>query len=106
MTDRSIVPLDRLLKKQVRGEVRFDPGTLGLYAQDASNYYHVPLGVVLPKSADDVLAVLAACRETGAPVVCRTGGTGLAGQACNEAVVIDFSKYMRKILEIDPARRI
>ena len=106
MTERSFVPIDRLLKKHVAGEVRFDPGSLGLYAQDASNYYHVPLGVVLPKTADDVMAVLEACRRTRSPVVCRTGGTGLAGQACNEAVVVDFSKYMRKILEIDPTRRI
>jgi FAD/FMN-containing dehydrogenase/Fe-S oxidoreductase len=94
------------LRATVEGEVRFDPGTRGLYAQDASNYHHVPLGVVIPKTAEDVVATLAACRDVDAPVVSRTGGTGLAGQACNEAVVLDFSKYMRRIVAIDPARRI
>lgn len=94
------------LRETVEGEVRFDEGTRGLYAQDASNYYHVPIGVVLPKHVEDVVAIIAACREVGAPIVARTGGTGLAGQACNEAVVIDFSKYMRKILEIDPKNKI
>lgn len=94
------------LRETVEGEVRFDAGSRGLYAQDGSNYYHVPLGVVLPRSVEDVMAAIAACREHGAPIVSRTGGTGLAGQACNEAVVLDFSKYMRKILEVDPQRRI
>ncbi len=98
--------LERRLRSNVSGEVRFDPGSLGLYAQDGSNYFHVPLGVVLPRSADDVLATLGACREVGAPVVCRTGGTSLAGQASNEAVVVDFSKYMGRILEIDPGARL
>ncbi|HEY3821871.1 MAG TPA: FAD-linked oxidase C-terminal domain-containing protein [Polyangiaceae bacterium] len=94
------------LRETVEGDVRFDPGTLGLYAQDASNYYHLPIGVVLPKSADDVAAVLAACRSLGVPVVSRTGGTALAGQGCNEALVLDFSKYMRHIIAIDPDSRI
>ena len=94
------------LRETVEGEVRFDPGSRGLYAQDASNYYHVPLGVVLPRSAADVGAILAACRAFGAPVVSRTGGTALAGQTCNEAVVLDFSKYMRRIVAIDPANRV
>jgi FAD/FMN-containing dehydrogenase/Fe-S oxidoreductase len=103
--DVDIKRLWKRLRERVEGEVRFDPASRGLYAQDASNYYHVPLGVVLPKNADDVLATLAACREFGAAIVSRTGGTGLAGQACNEAVVIDFSKYMRRILAIDAQTR-
>ncbi|HEX3343415.1 MAG TPA: FAD-binding oxidoreductase, partial [Polyangiaceae bacterium] len=94
------------LRETVEGEVRFDPGSRGLYAQDASNYYHLPLGVVLPRHADDVVAVIDACRAAGAPIVARTGGTALAGQTCNEALVLDFSKYMRHIREIDEARRI
>ncbi|MEO8799237.1 MAG: FAD-binding and (Fe-S)-binding domain-containing protein [Polyangiaceae bacterium] len=94
------------LRETVDGEVRFDHGSRGLYAQDGSNYYHVPIGVVLPKSVEDVVAVLAACREFDAPVFSRTGGTSLAGQACNEAVLMDFSKYMRRIVEIDAKNRI
>ena len=89
-----------------RGEVRFDDSSRALYATDGSNYRQVPIGVVLPRDADDVLAAISLCREFGAPLLCRGGGTSLAGQCCNVAVVLDFSKYMAKILEIDPARRI
>jgi len=90
----------------LRGDVRFDHGSRALYATDGSNYRQVPIGVVLPHDADDVLAAISACREFGAPLLCRGGGTSLAGQCCNVAVVLDFSKYMASILEIDPARRI
>ena len=90
----------------VRGEVRFDNGSRALYATDGSNYRQVPIGVVLPRDADDVLAAIATCREFGAPLLCRGGGTSLAGQCCNVAVVLDFTKYMGNILEIDPERRI
>jgi FAD/FMN-containing dehydrogenase/Fe-S oxidoreductase len=104
-------PLDALalaeaLRSNVRGDVRFDRGTRALYATDGSNYRQVPIGVVLPSDADDVLAVVALCREFGAPLLCRGGGTSLAGQCCNVAVILDFSKLMARILEIDPARRI
>ncbi len=98
--------LAEALRQRVKGDVRFDPGARALYATDASNYRQVPIGVVLPRDADDVLAAISACREFGAPVLCRGGGTSLAGQCCNVAVVLDFSKYMARILEIDPARRI
>ena len=94
------------LRLQVRGEVRFDRSSRALYATDGSNYRQVPIGVVLPRDADDVLAAISLCREFGTPLLCRGGGTSLAGQCCNVAVVLDFSKYMAKILEIDPARRI
>ncbi len=90
----------------IRGDVRFDPGARALYSTDGSNYRQVPIGVVLPHDADDVLAAISACREFGAPLLCRGGGTSLAGQCCNVAVILDFSKYMSRILEIDPARRI
>jgi FAD/FMN-containing dehydrogenase/Fe-S oxidoreductase len=93
------------LAEHVEGEVRFDAGTRGLYAQDASNYYHAPLGVVLPRHDADVLAALAAAREFGAAIVSRTGGTSLAGQSCGDALVLDFSKYMRRIVEIDASER-
>src|SRR5579863_139498 len=99
-------PLESALRRHLRGEVRFDNGSRALYATDGSNYRQVPIGVVLPKNTDDVIAALALCREHGAPVVCRGGGTSLAGQCCNVAVVLDFTKYMNQILELDPQRRI
>jgi len=98
--------LAEVLRGQVDGEVRFDDGSRALYATDGSNYRQVPIGVVIPHNADDVLAAISVCREFGAPLLCRGGGTSLAGQCCNVAVVLDFSKYMAKILEIDPTRRI
>ena len=98
--------LAEALRPQVRGEVRFDRGTRALYATDGSNYRQIPIGVVLPRDADDVLATVALCRQFGAPLLCRGGGTSLAGQCCNVAVILDFSKYMARILEIDPVRRI
>jgi len=102
--------LAEALRAQVRGgftgDVRFDNSSRALYATDGSNYRQVPIGVVLPRDADDVLAAISVCRDFGAPLLCRGGGTSLAGQCCNVAVVLDFTKYMGKILEIDPERRI
>src|SRR5436309_1743120 len=98
--------LSKALQSAVRGEVRFDRSARALYATDGSNYRQVPIGVVLPRDADDVLATAALCRQFGAPLLCRGGGTSLAGQCCNVAVILDFSKYMAEILEIDPQRRI
>ena len=103
--DLDLDSLERTLRRSVRGEVHFDAGNRAAYAHDSSNYRQSPLGVVLPEDPDDVLAVLAACREHGAPVLPRGGGTSLAGQTCNVAVVVDTSKHMRGILEIDPDRR-
>ena len=97
--------LPRALARAVSGEVRFDPGTRALYATDASNYRQAPIGVVIPRSIDDVIATMAICRAHGAPFLSRGGGTSLAGQCCNTAVVIDYSKYLNRILEIDPDRR-
>ncbi|HUO14108.1 MAG TPA: FAD-linked oxidase C-terminal domain-containing protein [Verrucomicrobiae bacterium] len=98
--------LAQSLRAQIRGDVRFDNGTRALYATDGSNYRQVPIGVVLPRDNDDVLAAISICREFGAPLLCRGAGTSLAGQCCNVAVILDFSRYMNQILEIDPARRI
>jgi len=98
--------LHEALRTHVRGEVKFDNGSRALYATDGSNYRQVPIGVVLPRDPDDVLAAISVCREFGAPLLCRGGGTSLAGQCCNVAVVLDFTKYMGKILEIDPDSRI
>src|SRR5580700_11413058 len=94
------------LSRHVHGDIRFDDGARALYATDGSNYRQVPIGVVLPRNTDDVIATISLAREFGAPVLCRGGGTSLAGQCCNVAVILDFSRYMSKILEIDPARRI
>ena len=98
--------LHEALRRNVRGDVRFDNAIRALYATDGSNYRQVPIGVVLPQDADDVVAAINICREFGAPLLCRGGGTSLAGQCCNVAVVLDFTKYMGNILEIDPLRRI
>jgi FAD/FMN-containing dehydrogenase/Fe-S oxidoreductase len=94
------------LRAQLQGDVRFDRSSRALYATDGSNYRQVPIGIVLPRHAADVEATVALCREFAAPLLCRGGGTSLAGQCCNVAVILDFSKYMNKILEIDPVRRI
>ncbi|HEY6865480.1 MAG TPA: FAD-linked oxidase C-terminal domain-containing protein [Burkholderiales bacterium] len=98
--------LEAELRARIEGEVRFDDGSRALYATDASNYRQVPIGVVIPRTIDDVIATVAACRAHGAPVLARGGGTSLCGQCCNVAVVMDFSKYLNRILELDPERRI
>ncbi len=98
--------LVRRLRSTVRGEVRFEAASRALYAQDASNYRHIPLGVVIPETIDDVIATVAACREVGAPIVSRGGGTSLAGQTVNEAVVLDFSKRLHHIRWLDPHARL
>jgi FAD/FMN-containing dehydrogenase/Fe-S oxidoreductase len=95
--------LARALARTVRGEVRFDRGSRALYATDASNYRQVPIGLVIPRDAEDVIATLAACRQFEAPVLPRGAGTSLAGQCCNVAVVLDFTKYMNQVLEVNPA---
>ena len=97
--------LEAALRRAVRGEVRFDAGARAVYSADASNYRQVPIGVVLPRSAEDVLAALAACRAHGAPVLARGGGTSLCGQTVNVAVVLDCSKYMNRVLGIDAGAR-
>ncbi len=94
------------LRRHLRGEVRFDKGSRALYATDGSSYRQVPIGVVLPRDVDDVIATISLAREYGAPILCRGGGTSLAGQCCNVAVVLDMSKYLDGILQIDPARRL
>ncbi len=97
--------LESLLRETVRGEVRFDPGTRALYATDASNYRHIPIGLVIPRDVDDVVAAVAACRRFGAPLLSRGAGTSLAGQGCNAAVILDFSKYMHGMDAVDASAR-
>ncbi|MGH2914011.1 MAG: FAD-binding and (Fe-S)-binding domain-containing protein [Solirubrobacteraceae bacterium] len=94
------------LARAVRGEVRFSPGSRALYANDSSVYRQLPLGVVIPRDAGDVVAAVEICRRHGAPIGARGCGTGLAGQTVNEAVMFDFSKYMHAIVELDPERRV
>ena len=93
------------LLHHTRGEVRFDDGSRALYSTDGSNYRQVPIGVVVPRHIEDVVATLAVCRQYGAPVLPRGGGTSLVGNSCNVAVVIDFSKYMGHVVSLDPERR-
>src|SRR4029077_9925994 len=97
--------LEKELKREVKGEVRFDRGSRALYATDGSNYRQIPIGLVLPRDEEDVVAAVAACRKFGAPVLPRGAGTSLAGQCCNVAVVLDFTKYMNRILELDAERK-
>ncbi|HSS45448.1 MAG TPA: FAD-linked oxidase C-terminal domain-containing protein [Thermoanaerobaculia bacterium] len=104
--DVDAAALASALRRKIRGEVRFDDGSRALYATDASNYRQVPIGVVVPRDTDDILETLALCRSHGAPVLPRGGGTSLAGQCCNVAVVLDTSKYLNRVLEVDPARRL
>ncbi len=93
------------LASAIRGEVRFSAGSRALYANDSSVYRQVPLGVVIPRTIDDVMAAVAVCRRHGAPIFARGCGTGLAGQTVNAGVVIDFSKYLNRLLELDADRR-
>ena len=97
--------LEAALRRVIRGEVRFDAGTRGMYATDASSYRQVPIGVVIPRDVEDVRQAVRLAREHGAPILARGGGTSLAGQCCNVALVLDFSKYMGRVLEVNPEER-
>jgi FAD/FMN-containing dehydrogenase/Fe-S oxidoreductase len=98
--------LETLLKRKLDGEVRFDKGTRALYSTDGSNYRQAPIGVVIPRHTGDVETTVELARRFEAPILSRGGGTSLAGQCCNVAIVMDFSKYMRRVLEIDPRKRL
>ncbi|MGW1085844.1 FAD-binding and (Fe-S)-binding domain-containing protein [Streptomyces sp. NPDC002596] len=97
--------LVRALGSAVRGEVEFGTTARALMTMDASNYRRVPLGVVAPRDADDVAAVLAVCRAHAVPVVPRGGGTSIAGQATGTGVVLDLTRHLGKIVELDTASR-
>src|SRR5690348_8699316 len=98
--------LEQELKQNIDGEVRFDSGSRALYATAGGNYRQVPIGVVLPRHNPDVVKAISICRKHKAPVLPRGGGTSLAGQCCNVAVVIDMSKYMNRIIDLDADKRI
>lgn len=86
----SAAELEHELSCDIKGEVRFDAASRSLYATDLSIYRQVPIGVVIPRDADDVIATVAACRKFQAPILGRGCGTSLSGQCCNVAMVIDF----------------
>src|ERR687885_48017 len=102
----NVLQLATELRERVRGEGRFDEGYRAVYSTDSSNYRQAPLGVVVPRDSDDVVASLAVCRRYGVPVTPRGCGTSLAGQGTNATVVIDTSRYMREIVEVDPEKKI
>jgi FAD/FMN-containing dehydrogenase/Fe-S oxidoreductase len=100
-----VAALESALRRAVAGEVRFDPGARAAYAADASNYRQVPIAVVLPRTLEDVVAAVAVCRAHRAPILARGAGTAQNGQSVNVAVVIDCSKYLDRVLSIDPEAR-
>jgi FAD/FMN-containing dehydrogenase/Fe-S oxidoreductase len=97
--------LEADLASRVDGEVRFDAGSQAAYSTDASNYRQVPIGVVCPRSVDAAVETVAVCREHDIPVLARGGGTSLAGECCNAAVVIDFTKYCHRLVSLDTGAR-
>ncbi|WP_227377603.1 FAD-binding and (Fe-S)-binding domain-containing protein [Haladaptatus halobius] len=94
------------LRGRIDGEVRFDIYTRQLYATDASAYEVTPIGVVFPKTTEEVASVMNYCADREIPVLPRGGGTSLAGQTVNEAIVLDFTRHMDSVLEVDPDSRL
>lgn len=101
----SVTPFETRLHREISGEARFDRISRALYATDASVYEIQPLGVVIPRTREDVLRTVAICREEGVSVTARGGGTSQAGQAIGPGVQIDFSKYLNRLLELDPGNQ-
>ncbi len=93
--------LEQELKRNVSGEVRFDKYSRVLYSTDASIYQIIPIGVVIPRNKEDVIATIELASKSNVAVLPRGGGTSLSGQTVGHAVVIDFSKYMNEIVEIN-----
>src|SRR3982074_880348 len=99
-----LVPgLERRLKAEISGEVGFDPFTRGRYATDASHYQIMPIGVIAPRSIEEAQTALALAREEGVSVLPRGGGTSQSGQTVNSSLVIDCSRYLDHLLELDVA---
>jgi FAD/FMN-containing dehydrogenase len=97
--------LESELKKRIEGEVRFEPGSRALYATDGSNYRQAPIGVVVPRTIEDILVAVEQSRHFGAPGLASAGGTSLAGHCCKVAVVLGFSKNLNKLIDLDPQSR-
>ncbi|WP_445519924.1 FAD-binding and (Fe-S)-binding domain-containing protein [Streptomyces sp. NEAU-174] len=102
---RTASGLEGALRAEVDAEVRFDAGSRGAYATDGSNYRQVPIGVVVPRTVEAGARAVEVCARFGAPVLSRGGGTSLAGQCTNTAVVIDWSKYCHALVPVDPEAR-
>src|SRR5262249_9744253 len=101
-----LVPgLERRLKAEISGEVRFDRFTRGRYATDASHYQMMAVGVVLPRTAGEAERAIALAREEGVTVLSRGGGTSQSGQTVNHSLVIDCSKHLNRVLDLDVAGR-
>src|SRR5438094_1458029 len=97
--------LAKHLRGHIQGEIRFDPTSRRLYSTDASIYQIEPLGVVIPRTVEDVVAIVQTAAETNVPLTARGGGTSLSGQSIGPGIVMDCSKYLNAILDIDPAAR-
>ncbi|MGB8974797.1 MAG: FAD-binding oxidoreductase, partial [Pseudomonas capeferrum] len=114
MTKNNPIPFDlnllmtlrAKLEAQTSAEVRFDAATRAIYASEASNYRQLPIGIVIPRTVDDIVTTVRLCKEAGMPILPRGAGASMCGQAVNAAVVIDASKYLHAVHEIDPARRL
>ncbi|QKV97343.1 FAD-binding protein [Streptomyces sp. NA02950] len=104
VSKRSAAEVAKALRSRVDGEVRFDAGSRGAYSTDGSNYRQVPIGVVVPRNVDAGAEAVAVCAESGVPVLNRGGGTSLAGQCTNAAVVIDWTKYCDRLVSVDAER--
>src|SRR5262249_50570035 len=101
-----LVPgLERRLKAEISGEVPFGPLTRGRYATDGSHYQMMPVGVVLPRTAAEAERAIALAREEGVSVLSRGGGTSQSGQTVNHSLVIDCSKHLNRVLDLDVAGR-
>src|SRR5438105_2843211 len=100
-----VAGLQAVLKEALAGELRFDRLSRALYSTDASVYQIVPLAVILPRSEQDVIATVKACARFGVPITARGGGTSQAGQAIGPGVVLDCSKYLNRVLEVNAAER-
>src|SRR5438445_1742995 len=99
------LPLEARLRREIRGDILFDAFSRGRYATDASIYQIEPLGVVVPQSREDAAAAIAIARDEGVPVLPRGGGTSQCGQTVARALVIDCSKYLDRVISVDPEGR-
>src|SRR6185437_9142141 len=104
-SDFDTAALAARLRRETQAEILFSRADRGRYATDASIYQVMPVGVAVPRTIDDVAAALAIAREAGVPVLARGGGTSQCGQTVNRALVLDFSKHLRRILHIDTPHR-
>src|SRR5580704_17272925 len=98
--------LARALRRHLAGEIRFDDTSRRIYSTDASIYQVLPLGVVIPRTTDDLVAAVQIAAELEIPIVPRGGGTSLSGQSIGPGLVIDCSKYLNAVLDVDPVRRL